>query len=160
MAIGLLEDVILAHGVDAVVEQVLVENFEPVALRWHKCLPPSVPRRHLIKEKPLVHESMLVLCDSLTELLNDRVLANHFLHLLLDHSFLGFQSELILSSNLYTVFIDLSVQFDIVLAFQIVHNFILPVLYILCNFLIFESFCLLNSVLILQLLDKNVHTSQ
>ena len=153
LAIGLLEDIILAHGVDAVMEEVLIQNFKPIALRWHKCLSPSVARSHLVKEKPLVHQSLLVLLDSLTELLNDRVLANHFLHLLFDHGFLGFQSKLVLSGNLDAIFIDLSVQFDAVLAFQIVHNFILPVLYILCYFLILESLCLLDSVLILQLLD-------
>ena len=153
LAVRLLENVVFSHGVDTVMEEVLVEDFETVALWWHERLTPCVPRRHLVKEKPLVHESILILLNDLTELFDDCILTNHFFHLLLDHSLLRFKGKLVLSGNLCTILIDLPTQLIVILAFQIVHNFILPILDVFSYFLIFQSFCFLNSVLILQFLD-------
>ena len=60
LPLRLPHDIVFSHSVNTIVEQVLVEDFEAVAFGRHKDLPPSIPRRHLVKHEPLVQESHFI----------------------------------------------------------------------------------------------------
>ena len=96
---------------------------------------------------------MLILTDDLAELFNDGVLSHHFLHLLFNHRFLGIELVLEMLGNFSLTFVDLFGEFHTVLVFQVVDNFILPILYVLRYFLILESFGFFRSIFVLKLFD-------